>query len=375
MCPDGSVPTNGECLNEPDCEVEAGQSLGAMVMSDYGKTAACVNHCAASAAMMLSVGLYDGSGQATAYYWQSTGANCAPVESTAVDVGCADQVVEHLSITVTGCSFTSDAGGVSDGTYVDQETEETKYSGTSWENALNTNGGCVATQNGGMFCVSTAPALDRPKDENGATVSPDVVMTQHAPYGGSGGETTSWDYYSPATLSGTCGGVGQSACDGGGSTGGETTGGTTGGECDPETTDCTGGEGGGYSSSCEQPPSCEKDGSVYCAILRQQWKDTCRTLDISKQDVGLALTAAGLGGGMTDGQYLDQIKEEVNVLDKLQLQIVGMSGAACPAPATFQFMGETYEWSWEPLCDFLRWMGVFVVVGSTLAAIKIAFGI
>lgn len=49
------------------------------------------------------------------------------------------------------------------------------------------------------------------------------------------------------------------------------------------------------------------------------------------------------------------------------------SGDTCPAPMTFTALGETVEFKFDFICDFLSIMSFFVIFSSTIGAFRIAF--
>lgn len=227
-------------------------------------------------------------------------------------------------------------------------------------------GQCGTTPGGNTICVAqtNSPTPDRPT-QGGNPLNPDGI-TQIT----TGTNTTNIENYNNTT---NIDNPAPPLDDG--------TGDGTGGECDPATEQCEdgGGGGGGKSDSCDVEPSCTDAASIQCAILRQQHADTCRTFDIGdatgldlRQQVGL--TGAGVGALDPDEQAaVDELKEEIDLSIWRDMFLPGVVEVACPPGLSFTALGETYELSLEPTCEFLRYLSVLVVISSTLAAFRIAF--
>jgi hypothetical protein len=151
------------------------------------------------------------------------------------------------------------------------------------------------------------------------------------------------------------------------------------GDCDPLTEDCGDGIGGG-SASCDDIPDCTDTGAIECAILRQVHQSNCEAFagdgDDNRQELR---ESAGLGG-VTDEQLLDELYQDAAEMDETGffsslLSIPGQDSRACPAPLTFQAFGETREFPLDAICEFLRYMGVFVVLASVFSGLRIAMGV
>ncbi|PXV63057.1 hypothetical protein C8D93_1216 [Sinimarinibacterium flocculans] len=213
---------------------------------------------------------------------------------------------------------------------------------------------CISTESGGLFCG--ADALDQPDNGTpGQPGDPDGIFGLD----GFGFQFEQVNYYSSSTVESS-----SNHGDGLGPGEGE-------GECDPLNEDCTTEGTATASGHCKNPPSCSDVGSVFCAILRQQWSDTCRSLDVSKADGDALRGLAGISE--SDQDMLDGMRQSVDVEAAFGVEIPGMSAVACPAPMSIMVMGETIDIEFDVYCEFFRYLGVFVVISSTLLAFRIAF--
>lgn len=154
-----------------------------------------------------------------------------------------------------------------------------------------------------------------------------------------------------------------------------------GGDCDPEIEECGDGGGGGgtASSSCSNEPDCTDVGHVQCAILRQVWTSNCKTFAFEDGNTPAAaaqlVASVGLNDGITTAEQAaaDDLKTEVDVSSWISEFLPQYSGDTCPAPMTFTALGETVEFKFDFICDFLSIMSFFVIFSSTIGAFRIAF--
>ena len=244
---------------------------------------------------------------------------------------------------------------------------------------------CVTTSSGSIVCLSSAPASVKPDTGTpGQPANPDAVVPLKDEDTQTDGQRKEAEVYSAGTVASSSNygdGEGEGG-EAGGETGGEETGGETGGggSCDPETEECgDGAGGGGFSADCGDEPTCENEDSIYCAILRQQWKDTCRTYYVEQGLDGTELVEGWYDGegkpALTSGESaaVDSIRDEIDLTDWIQTLFPQQQQYSCPAPLTAPVMGDTWTFDLEPICTFFGYMSIFVVLTSTLGAIRLAF--
>lgn len=243
---------------------------------------------------------------------------------------------------------------------------------------------CVTTSSGSIVCLSSAPASVKPDTGTpGQPANPDAVVPLKDEDTQTDGERKEAEVYSAGTVASSSNygdGEGEGG-ETGGETGGEEAGGETGGgNCDPETEECgEGAGGGGFSADCGDEPTCENEDSIYCAILRQQWKDTCRTYYVEQGLEGTELVEGWYDGegkpALTAGESaaVDSIRDEIDLTDWIQTLFPQQQQYSCPAPLTAPVMGDTWTFDLEPICTFFGYMSIFVVLTSTLGAIRLAF--
>lgn len=153
-----------------------------------------------------------------------------------------------------------------------------------------------------------------------------------------------------------------------------------GGQCDPDVEECADGLTGGV-AACSEVPSCSDESAIECAILRQIHASNCETFageGPGADAVQELREHAGIAGD-TDTALVGQLYRDAAEVDETGFfaaltNIPGQDGQACPAPLVWQAFGETREFPLDSICQFLRLMGVFVVLASVIAGLRIAMG-
>lgn len=342
---------------DPVCSQPAGTELGFQGFQDLGRSSGCVGNCSASATLAFEFA--SGGSTASRSVWVSTGQYCETSDGTADTSTCATIGSE------SACAV-KDQPVVADEIYQDDPgtpENEGGYSGASYADLENSPEGCVLTQTGRALCIQGATS---PPDDgfSQTPATPDGVVNHYNVLTGNGTQT--YNYYSTTTVnnSSNYGSGGQGPGTGTGSNGDQ--------DGDPQTLDGT------SSNECQTVPSCSEGNSIECAILRQQWTDTCRVYDFSRTTAAAVRSAAGLNDnpGLSDADYVEAVLgDQVDLREMFNVPTIpGMATEACPAPMVVNVLGNSIEFDFEPICDFLRYIGLFVVISSTLLAFKIAFG-
>jgi len=150
--------------------------------------------------------------------------------------------------------------------------------------------------------------------------------------------------------------------DGGGGDGPGNGGGDTGdgeGQCDPAKDPNKCGQSSVSGEACNVDLKCEGD-AIQCAILRMNKEQLCQwTYDASVKQ-----------------QIADELSGEAYQLQETNIPVSGLFSEAlnkgrwlpqtCPAPQTINVMGNTYSFSWEPVCRFATAMGPIIVALASI---------
>lgn len=221
--------------------------------------------------------------------------------------------------------------------------------------------------NGDACATSSNPAepdIPPPPEPDLCTINPnDPACDDGEPGGGDtgGGDTGGGDTGGGDTGGGDTGGGDTGGGDtGGGDTGGgDTGGGDTGGG------DTGGGDGGNGSSvsgeDCSAALTCQGD-AIQCAILRAAKAARCaEQFEFGPKEKG---EVEELLSG-EDYQIPDKD------IDMSELFEEGTSAArwlpaSCPQPRSIVILGRSYEYSWQPLCDFASALSPIIVALASL---------
>ena len=162
----------------------------------------------------------------------------------------------------------------------------------------------------------------------------------------------------PGNGGGDTGGGGPGNGGGGPGNGGGDTGDGE-GQCDPATDPNKCGKSSVGGEACNVQLKCEGD-AIQCAILRMNKEQVCQwTYDANVKK-----------------QIADEMSGEAYQLEESSIPVSGLFTEAlnkgrwlpqtCPAPQTMNVMGNTYSFSWEPLCRFATAMGPIIVALASI---------
>lgn len=201
----------------------------------------------------------------------------------------------------------------------------------------------------GTFCSPSTPPPDPTDPDPVDPTDPD----SDGDGDGDGGDTGGGD---------TGGGDTGGGDTGGGDTGGGGPGNGTGdgeGQCDPATDPNKCGQSSVSGEACNVDLKCEGD-AIQCAILRMNKDQVCQwTYDANVKK-----------------QIADEMAGEAYQLEESSIPVSGLFSDAlnkgrwlpqtCPAPQTINVMGNSYSFSWEPLCRFATAMAPIIVALASI---------
>jgi hypothetical protein len=127
------------------------------------------------------------------------------------------------------------------------------------------------------------------------------------------------------------------------------------------------GEGEGEESSvaggtdCVTAPSCTGD-AIQCAILYQQWKSRCSLEgDTDYKDESIFTDGTSSIAEWTEGTGPgSKITQDLSDLIDFELG----AAPACPAPQSVNVLGRSFEFEWDPMCDFALGVRPFVLIAT-----------
>ena len=171
---------------------------------------------------------------------------------------------------------------------------------------------------------------------------------------------------------GGSGGSGTGGSDSSGGGDGSGSGGVSGpgdGSCDPAVQTCQEGDGeskaGGL--NCQEKPICEDPNAIQCAILFQQWRFQCQP-----GDTEAALVVQNEGVDVEIEKLKDRLFNSPGAeIAAPELDESGFVGAACPASPHVSVMGTSLVFDLTGLCWLAQMVGVFVMIGAYIQAIRI----
>lgn len=157
-------------------------------------------------------------------------------------------------------------------------------------------------------------------------------------------------------------------CPGGGNDGVDTDGDGF-GDCDPSKEDCGEGNDKVEGEPCDVSLVCEGD-VIQCAILRQEKENNCKWVygAAEKQEVANILSG--------EEYEIPETEEDVSDLFNNGVNKGRWMGGNCPAPRSISIMGRTYQFSWQPFCDFAVALApLFVALASIFFVVYVGRGL
>lgn len=211
--------------------------------------------------------------------------------------------------------------------------------------------GCGVFSAGDRVCGSSAPTPPVPDNgTEGVPAEPDAEIVSTVD-----NSTTTYNYYDSTTVSNSSrdpGTSGDNAYDG--SDDGSGMNGSGGDGEEGEESSVSGGE------ACDAAPTCSGD-AIQCAILDQEWRARCPSIDVETLASDVGLDGEGAPGGTVDGQSLDATGF--------------LTGAQCLSDVTIE-LGDwgTVTVPLSDYCIYFVMMGYMVLVCAYLGAARIVSG-
>lgn len=351
------------CEPVPECPEQPNTWAGASVPTEEQVSAGatrCNAGCQVQAMMEISVG-GDDSGKVRAG-WMNTGNSCT--SGMGNDVALYQEVEgpgDHKVGPINNDTLVPDSVTFPDGTVVAGPDLDDYWSYITEDHKV-------------VQGNQAQEPLSSPPDESVTITHHNTQNTQVINFFGSGNAPNAPNAGDLDTSNSNGPGAGTFPGDGGGDPPGP------GGQCDPDVEECGDSLTGGV-AECSAEPTCSDESAIECAILRQIHASNCETF-AGEGPGGDAVQElrehAGIAGD-TDTALVEQLYRDAADMDETGFfaeltNIPGQDGQACPAPLTFQAFGETREFPLDSICQFLRLMGVFVVLASVIAGLRIAMG-